>query len=42
MRLPCEHAIGYEIPKIRADLARELIKEGLIQKTMPPEKCLED
>ncbi|MFH1835557.1 MAG: helix-turn-helix domain-containing protein [Methanobacteriota archaeon] len=32
MQLPCERAIWYTLPQIRADLARELVKSGLSQK----------
>ena len=32
MKLPCEKAIWYVLPQIRADLARELVKGGLSQK----------
>jgi predicted transcriptional regulator len=32
MKLPCETALWYTLPQIRADLARELIKQGLSQK----------
>ncbi|MDD5112124.1 MAG: helix-turn-helix domain-containing protein [Candidatus Altiarchaeota archaeon] len=32
MKLPCEHAMWYVLPRIRAELARILIKRGLSQK----------
>ena len=32
MKLPCEQALWYVLPKIRADLAKELIKNGVSQK----------
>ncbi len=32
MKLPCEEALWYTLPKVRADLARELIANGLSQK----------
>ena len=32
MKLPCEHAMWYVLPRIRAELARLLIKRGLSQK----------
>jgi len=32
MKLPCERALWYTLPRIRADLARKLIDEGLSQK----------
>ncbi|MFH1403945.1 MAG: helix-turn-helix domain-containing protein [Candidatus Altiarchaeota archaeon] len=32
MALPCEEAIWYTLPRIRADLARELVKNGMRQK----------
>jgi len=32
MKLPCEIALWYTLPQIRADLARELVKQGLSQK----------
>jgi hypothetical protein len=32
MKLPCEEALWYVLPQIRADLARELIKNDLSQK----------
>lgn len=32
MKLPCEKAIWYTLPQIRADLARELVNKGLSQK----------
>jgi len=32
MKLPCEEALWYVLPQIRADLARELIKNGSSQK----------
>jgi len=32
MKLPCEEAIWYTLPRIRADIARELVKTGLSQK----------
>ncbi len=32
MKLPCEQALWYVLPQIRADLTRELVKQGLKQK----------
>jgi uncharacterized protein len=32
MKLPCEEALWYILPQIRADLARELTKNGSSQK----------
>ncbi|MBU0763173.1 MAG: helix-turn-helix domain-containing protein [Candidatus Altiarchaeota archaeon] len=32
MKLPCEDALWYTLPKIRADLAKELVSKGLSQK----------
>ncbi len=32
MKLPCEQALWYVLPAIRADLARELVSRGLSQK----------
>jgi predicted transcriptional regulator len=32
MKLPCEHALWYVLPQIRAELAHELIKSGLSQR----------
>jgi len=32
MKLPCEQALWYVLPQIRADIARELVKGGLNQK----------
>ena len=32
MKLPCEEAIWYTLPKIRADIAKELVKSGMSQK----------
>ena len=32
MKLPCEHALWYVLPQIRAELASELVKAGLSQK----------
>lgn len=32
MKLPCEHAVWYDLPQIRADLAKELVKQGMSQK----------
>lgn len=32
MKLPCEEAIWYVLPQIRADLAKELVKRGVSQK----------
>ena len=32
MKLPCEEAIWYILPRIRADIAKELIDSGLSQK----------
>ncbi len=32
MKLPCEEALWYVLPQIRADLARELMRNGLSQK----------
>jgi predicted transcriptional regulator len=32
MKLPCEEALWYVLPQIRADLARELVKNGSSQK----------
>jgi len=32
MKLPCEDAIWYVLPQIRADLAKELVKKGVAQK----------
>jgi uncharacterized protein len=34
MKLPCETAIWYTLPQIRADLARELVKGGMSQKAV--------
>jgi len=31
MKIPCENAIWYVLPRIRADLARELVKKGMSQ-----------
>lgn len=31
MKLPCENAVWYLLPRIRADLARELVKQGMSQ-----------
>jgi len=32
MKLPCETAVWYALPKIRADLAKELLDTGMTQK----------
>ena len=32
MKLPCEEALWYVLPQIRADLAREMIRNGSSQK----------
>jgi len=32
MKLPCEEAMWYTLPHVRADLARELVKRGMSQK----------
>ena len=32
MKLPCEKALWYVLPQIRADLAKELVEGGLSQK----------
>ncbi|MBD3389307.1 MAG: helix-turn-helix domain-containing protein [Candidatus Altiarchaeales archaeon] len=32
MKLPCETALWYVLPQIRADLSRALVKEGMSQK----------
>jgi uncharacterized protein len=32
VKLPCEDAIWYVLPQIRADLAKELVKGGISQK----------
>jgi len=32
MKLPCENAIWYTLPRIRADLAQELVRQGISQK----------
>jgi len=32
VKLPCEHALWYVLPQIRAELARELVERGLSQK----------
>ncbi|MFC2154479.1 transcriptional regulator [Candidatus Altiarchaeota archaeon] len=32
MKLPCESAVWYTLPNIRADLARELVKQDMSQK----------
>jgi|WetSurMetagenome_2_1015567.scaffolds.fasta_scaffold1100895_2 uncharacterized protein len=32
MKLPCEQALWYVLPQIRADIARELVKGGMSQK----------
>lgn len=32
MKSPCEHAIWYILPQIRADLAKELVKKNMRQK----------
>ncbi|MFH0863071.1 MAG: helix-turn-helix domain-containing protein [Candidatus Altiarchaeota archaeon] len=32
MKLPCEQALWYVLPQIRADIARELIERGMNQK----------
>lgn len=40
MALPCEKAIWNTLPKIRADLARELVKRGIKQKDIAEGLCL--
>jgi uncharacterized protein len=32
MKVPCEHAIWYILPQIRADIAKRLVKGGMNQK----------
>lgn len=32
MKLPCEEALWYTLPRIRADIARELVDSGMPQK----------
>ncbi|MFH1125859.1 MAG: helix-turn-helix domain-containing protein [Candidatus Altiarchaeota archaeon] len=32
MKLPCEHALWYTLPHIRAEIAKELLRQGLSQK----------
>jgi hypothetical protein len=32
MKLPCEQSIWYILPRIRADIARELVKEKMSQR----------
>ncbi|MFH1055469.1 MAG: helix-turn-helix domain-containing protein [Candidatus Altiarchaeota archaeon] len=32
MKLPCENAIWYTLPRIRADIAKELVKGGMSQR----------
>lgn len=32
MKLPCERALWYVLPQIRADLAKALVKQGMSQK----------
>jgi len=32
MKLPCEHAMWYTLPRIRAELAKTLVKKGVSQK----------
>ncbi|MFC2162602.1 transcriptional regulator [Candidatus Altiarchaeota archaeon] len=32
MKLPCENALWYVLPQVRADIARELVKAGMKQK----------
>jgi predicted transcriptional regulator len=32
MKLPCEQALWYILPQIRADIAKELVKAGMSQK----------
>ena len=32
MKLPCEQALWYVLPQIRAELAMELVKQGLSQR----------